>query len=126
MGVGKRPVVSLDKDHSFGCLDLALPKVTCQSIAASSAVVMASTGQGVHRVCASWWKRRFCPSWRRLCPRVTSGRERAWLFRLRWEPLWFREHLPAKEKGLASTAGVLKFPKGWGQEDELGYGRGWP
>jgi hypothetical protein len=37
-------VVSLAEDRSFGCLDLALPEVTCQSIAASSAAVMASNG----------------------------------------------------------------------------------
>lgn len=33
MGVwGAKPVVSLAEDHSFGCLDLALPEVTCLSI----------------------------------------------------------------------------------------------
>lgn len=33
MGVwGAKPVVSLAEDHSFGCLDLALPEVTCRSI----------------------------------------------------------------------------------------------
>lgn len=48
MGGGAKPVVSLAEDHSFECLDLALPEVTCQSIAVSSVAVMASTG-----VCAS-------------------------------------------------------------------------
>lgn len=49
--MGARPVVSLAEDLSCGCLDLALPGVTCQSAAAPSAAVMASTGQGIHRVC---------------------------------------------------------------------------
>lgn len=44
-------MVSLTEDHSFGCLDLALPEVVCQSTAASSAAVMASTGQGIQSLC---------------------------------------------------------------------------
>lgn len=44
-------MISLAEDHSFECLDLALPEVTCQFIAASSAAVMANTGQGIHSLC---------------------------------------------------------------------------
>lgn len=55
-------MVSLAEDHSFGCLDLALPEVTCQSVAASLAAVVASTGQSIHRVWAFRKKRWLCPS----------------------------------------------------------------
>lgn len=55
-------MVSLAEDHSFGCLDLALPEVTCQSVAASLAAVVASTGQSIHRVWSFREKRWLCPS----------------------------------------------------------------
>lgn len=53
MGWGAKPVVCQAEDHSCECLDLALPEVTCQSIAVSSAAGMASTGQSIHGLCAS-------------------------------------------------------------------------
>lgn len=61
-------MASLAEGRSFGCLDLALPEVTCQSIAASSAAVLSSNGQNICRVCEPRVEEEACPC-------LTSGRE---------------------------------------------------
>lgn len=115
----------------LGCLDLALPEVTCQSVAASLAAVVASTGQSIHRVWASQQKRRFCPSKleETMSPPHLRVRDLS--------SVGLKDHLLAEERGLAYTTGVPQFPparscvlfrapNGWGQEDELGFSRDWP
>lgn len=71
----------------LGCLDLALPEVTCQSVAASLAAVVASTGQSIHGVWSSWEKKWFCPS--------------------KLEETMSPPHLGVSELGFPSSGGIL-------------------
>lgn len=113
----------------LGCLDLALPEVTCQSVAASLAAMVASTGQSIHRVWASQQKRLFCPSKleETMSPPHLRVRDLS--------SVGFKDHLlrredwPTQQECLSSLLLAAVFSSGhhgWGQEDELGYSRDWP